>query len=280
VEQDDEEDLVQEVTLGELEATLKWFSKDKSLGPDGWSIEFYLAFFDLISSHLLSVVEESRASGCLEVTITSTFIALILKTDNLATFDEFRPILLCNCLYKIIAKIIANKLKPILSKHILPEKFAFLKDRQIHEAIGTAQEVLQSLHNQKGKGMIMKVDLTKDFDRVNWLYLRMLLTHLGFSFIFIKWIMGCITNIPFSVLVNGSASPFFISTRGLRQGCPLSPLLFLLIMEGLSQIIIEDHRRGRLNGINITDDCTITHLLFVDEVLVFLNGSIQGFDID
>jgi hypothetical protein len=94
------------------------------------------------------------------------------------------------------------------------------------------------------KGMILKVDLSKAFDRVSWLYIRMLLTHLGFPFEFIKWIMCCITNISFSVLVNGAASPFFHSERGLRQGCPLSPLLFLLIMEGLNRFIKEEHNRG------------------------------------
>lgn len=136
MDQDEEEELIQEVTLGELEDTLKCFNKDKIPGPDGWSIEFYLAFFELIGPDLLRVVEESRVSGRMEAAISSTFIALILKVDNPSTFAEFRPISLCNCLYKIIAKIIANRLKPILSKHILPEQFAFLKDRQIHEAIG------------------------------------------------------------------------------------------------------------------------------------------------
>lgn len=86
--------------------------------------------------------------------------------------------------------------------------------------------------------------------------------------------MSCITNIPFSILVNSSASPFFTSKSGLRQGCPLSPLLFLLLMEGLSNLIKEDHRRGRLKGIKITDGCILTHLLFVDDILVFINGSI------
>ncbi len=122
--------------------------------------------------------------------------------------------------------------------------------------------------------MIIKADLSKAFDRVSWLYLRMLLTHLGFPYEFIKWIMCCITNISFSVLVNGVASPFFHYERGLRQGCPLSPLIFLLVMEGLSRLIKDMHLKGRLMGIRITDSCIITHLLFVDDVLIFLNGGI------
>lgn len=173
----------------------------------------------------------------MSVAINSTFVALIPKLDNPSTFNDFRPISLCNCIYKIIAKIIANRLKTILSTHISHKKFAFLQNRQIHEAVGTTHELLHSLHLRKLKGMILKVDLSKAFDRVNWLYIRMLLTHLGFPYAYIKWIMCCITNVSFSVLINGAATSFFHAECGLRQGCRLSPLLFLLIMEGLSRII-------------------------------------------
>lgn len=127
--------------------------------------------------------------------------------------------------------------------------------------------------------MILKIDLSKSFDRANWLYIRIILTHLGFPFDFIKWIISCITNIPFSLLINGTTSPFFYSERGLRQGCPLYPLFFLLIMEGLSRLVKEEFRRGRLKGIKITEGCTLTHILFVDDVLLFLNGSIGNLTI-
>ena len=126
------------------------------------------------------------------------------------------PYLFCNCLYKIIAKIIANRLKPLLSRHISSEQFAFLDHRQIHEAIATAQELLHSLHIKKHKGMILKVDLSKAFDRVNWLYIRLLLTHLGFPFDCIKWVMSCISEVAYNVLLNGDATSFFTSERGLR----------------------------------------------------------------
>lgn len=102
----------------------------------------------------------------------------------------------------------------------------------------------------------------------------MLLTHLGFPLPFINWIMCCITIVSFSVLINGFASNFFHAKRGLRQGCPLSRLLFLLVMEGLSRLIATAKREGRLQGLNITDQCILTHLLFVDDVLIFLNGGI------
>lgn len=88
--------------------------------------------------------------------------------------------------------------------------------------------------------------------------------------------MSCIKDVPYSILINGSASPFFYAERGLKQGCPLSPLLFLLIMEGLSHIIEAKHRQGRIKDIKIFDSVTLTYLLFVDDVLIFLNGSLAN----
>eukprot|EP00253_Pinus_taeda_P009046 PITA_09046 len=275
VNEEDAEELTAPVTMDELEGTLKWFKKDKSPRPDGWTIEFYLTFFELLGQDLLRVVEESRSSGCLYHAINSTFIALIPKSDSPSSFDDYRPISLCNCLYKIISKIIANRLRPILSKHIAPQQFAFLEDRQIHEAIGSAQEALHSIWSRHLKCILLKIDLSKAFDRVSWLYIKMFLIHLGFPLALINWIMACIMTPSYSVLINGSASHFFHSERGLRQGCPLSPLLFLLVMEGLSRLIIAAKREGTLSGLRITYDCYLTPLLFVDDVLILLDGNIR-----
>eukprot|EP00253_Pinus_taeda_P012292 PITA_12292 len=275
VNEEDSEELMNPVTMEELESTLKWFKKDKSPGPDGWTIEFYLDFFEQIGQDLLSVIEECRISGSLYHAINSTFIALIPKTDSPSSFDDFCPISLCNVLYKIISKIIANRLRPILSTHNAPHQFAFLEDRQIHEAIGSAQEALHSIWTKHLKSTLLKIDLSKAFDRVSWLYIKMILIHLGFPISFINWIMACISTPTFSILINGSASHFFHSERGPRQGCPLSPLLFLLVMEGLSSLIISTTRDGTLRGLKISEECFLTHLLFLDDVLILLDGSMR-----
>ena len=148
-----------------------------------------------------------------------------------------------------------------------------MEDRQIHEAIGVAQEGLHSAKTKKAKGAILKIDLSKAFDRVSWIYLRFLLTHLGFNYPFIKRIFACITTSSFAVLINGAASPFFHAERGLRQGCPLSPLLFLLVVEGLSRAILDAKRRGLFEGLRITSSTSISHILFVDDILIFCKDS-------
>lgn len=147
--------------------------------------------------------------------------------------------------------------------------------RQIHEAIGVAQETIHSVKQIKIKGAVIKIDLSKAYDRINWVYIRILLTHLGFKYEFIRWIMGCISNVNFAILINGAATPFFKSFRGLRQGCPLSPLLFLLVAEGLSHLIRSAKREGAVKGLEVAVNMFITHLLFVDDILLFTNGSLN-----
>eukprot|EP00253_Pinus_taeda_P035654 PITA_35654 len=273
IEEDEADELSAPVSKVEVEAAMKNMGKEKIPSPDGWTIELFLHFFDLIGSDITEVVEELRRKGEIYRPFNSTFIALIPKKDEPETFEDFRPISICNCIYKIIAKVIAIRLVPILSRNISMEQFSFLDGRQIHEAIGVSQEVIHSVKQKKKKGVVLKIDLSKAYDRINWLYLRLLLTHLGFNYSFISWIMGCISNVSFAVLINGSASPFFKSQRGLRQGCPLSPLLFLLVAEGLSRLIHKARRSNKIKGIEVAINLYISHLLFVDDILIFSNGS-------
>jgi hypothetical protein len=129
------------------------------------------------------------------------------------------------------------------------------------------------MKTRKLKGAVLKIDLSKAYDRVSWLYICLLLTHLGFEVPFITWIMSCLTSVSFAVLINGSASPLFTPERWPRQGCPLSPLLFLLVAEGLNRALTQRKTTGELTGIKITQALSLTHLLFVDDVLLFNGGS-------
>jgi hypothetical protein len=122
------------------------FQKDKSPSPDGFTVEFYLGYFDILGNDLLRVVEYSMTSDKLMASFNANFIALIPKIDNPTNFDQFKPISLCNNIYKIISKLIATRLKDTLSTHISPKQFGFLQGRQIHEEIGLTQEGLHSIH--------------------------------------------------------------------------------------------------------------------------------------
>jgi hypothetical protein len=205
--------------------------------------------------------------------LNSTFISLIPKTDNPSSFDDFRPISLCNCLYKIISKVINKRLKYILSRNISSEQFGFLAGRWIHEAIGVSQEGLHNMKSRKLKVVVVKIDLSKSYDRLNWIYIQMMLIHLGFGVAFTNWVMGCLTTVSFSILINGFASSFFKVDRDVIHGFPLSPLLFLLVDKFLSRFLNEAKTTGKFRGINISSGLHISHLLFVDDILIFCDGS-------
>ena len=117
-----------QVSIGEIEQALKSFRKDRSPGPDGWPVEFYLHFFDLLGMDLLSAVDLTRVSENIPCSLNSTFIALIPKKDKPQTYADFRPISLCNLLYKLISKVIAVRLKPFLDSGISQEQYGFLKN--------------------------------------------------------------------------------------------------------------------------------------------------------
>jgi hypothetical protein len=163
-------------SLQEILLALKSFSKDKSPGSDGWTVEFYLHFFDLIGPDLLALVEDNKIRGKVTGTLNSTFLTLIPKTDASSSFGDYRPIALCNLCYKLISKIIAIRIKPILSRFLSQEQLGFLKGRQIIDAIGTAQECLHSIKSKKSKALILKLDLKKAFDCIDWDFIRLILT--------------------------------------------------------------------------------------------------------
>jgi hypothetical protein len=176
-------------------------------------LKFFLAFFDIVGNELLEVVEESRRLGKVSGAMNATFIALIPKSDKPDSFGGFRPISLCNLVYKIISKIIATRIKSSLSTGISKEQFGFLDGRQITDAIGVVQEVLHSIKVKNKKALVLKLDLVKAYDRVDWDFLRLVLLQIGLSLEATDWIMGCVTSTNYVVLINGKPTGFFKSSR-------------------------------------------------------------------
>jgi hypothetical protein len=125
------------VTKHEILDILKLFVVDKSPGPDEWKVEFYTKFFDVVSDDLVDIVEDTRTRGRIKSSLNSNFLALIPKENNPRTFGDYRPISLCNLCYKLISKVISNRIKPILLRELSCEQLGFLKGSHILDAIGT-----------------------------------------------------------------------------------------------------------------------------------------------
>ena len=119
--------------------------------------------------------EQARIEGFVPGSLNSTFFTLIPKCENPSTFADFRPISLCNLVYKVISKIAALRLKPLLNRAIFAQQFGFLKDRQITKPVGITHEFLHSIKSKTSSVLVLKLDLVKAFDRVNWTFLRLLL---------------------------------------------------------------------------------------------------------
>jgi hypothetical protein len=135
VDEEDNRALMDEVTEDELKEFLHSFQKDKIPGLDGWTIDLFVGIFEFIGKDILKVVEESRLNGHIHAPLNANFIALIPKVDDPKSLEYFRPISLCNNIYKVVSKIINRRIKAILSKSVSHEQFGFLEGRQIHEAI-------------------------------------------------------------------------------------------------------------------------------------------------
>lgn len=167
--------------------------------------------------------------------LNHTLISLIPKRPALKSPEHFRPISLINTIYKAISKLIVNRLRLILQREISPLQNAFTKDRSIHDNLLIAQEALntfQKSYNKTGWCPI-KLDIKKAYDRIKWDYLWVVLKSFGFLEIWIQWIKECVTNVSYSLKMNGETSPWFWPSRGLLQGDPLSPYLFIICMEVL-----------------------------------------------
>lgn len=204
----------------------------------------------------------------------SSHLALIPKDLNPLSFDRFRPISLCNVSYKIVTKILANKLKKLLPYLISENEGGFVPHRQITDNVILIQEAIHSSINSKERGMIIKLDMANAFDRVDHHFLTGVLRKFGISNKFISIIMECISNPWTAPLINGRPSSYFKSSRGLRQGCPLSPFLYIIMAETLSIHLEKLRKQKEITGISIERGTKeINHSLFADDTLLIGGAS-------
>nr|KYP53426.1 Transposon TX1 uncharacterized [Cajanus cajan] len=245
--------LTADIDLEEIKMAVWDCDSSKSPGPDGFNFKFIKSFWETVKEDIVRMMKEFHANGKLPKGTNSTFITLIPKVDDPQSLGDYRPISLVGCLYKILAKILANRLKKVLPSVIDDRQSAFLEGRNLLQSVVIANETLDEVKKEKKSCIFFKVDYEKAYDSVNWEFLLYMLRRLGFDPKWIQWIRACLESAHVSVLINGNPSEEFKMNRGLRQGDPLSPFLFTIVVEGLTGLMREASRKNLFTGVKV--DC-------------------------
>ena len=255
------------ISIQEITHVLKSMGSNKSPGNDGLTKEFYLAFFDVVGPCLCDSFNKSFDNGVLPTSQRQATITLIEKPGKDSRYiKSWRPISLLNVDVKILSKVLADRLTKVLPKLIHYDQTAFVSNRYIGEPIRLISDIMAHLDQVKGEGILFAADFAAAFDSIDYALLFEALKKYGFNSNFIKWIRLLHTDLQSCVMNNGHSTGYFNLSRGTRQGDPLAPYLFILIIEMLATVVRENKY---IKGI-IIGDMEVKQCLYADDTTYFL----------
>jgi hypothetical protein len=258
---------------------LKSIGDLKAPGTDGMPCIFYKKFWHIVGDRIKQEALVVLNGGPMPDGWNETIIILIPKTSPPCMLKDLRLISLCNVLYKLIFKVLANRLKRFLPAIISPSQSAFVPGRLIIDNVLLSFELLHYLKSKKKgiEGLVaLKLDMGKAYDRIEWDLLRKMMIQMGFQERWVQLIMKCVTFVSYKIKINGSHTSCFIPQRGLRQGDPLSPYLFILCAHGLSALLHKAEQDGKIQGIKICHGApSINHLFFTDDSLILMKARVK-----
>ncbi|KAL9688307.1 hypothetical protein QQ045_032728 [Rhodiola kirilowii] len=249
----------------------------KAPGMDGFPAGFFQKFWSTIRQDFTAACFSILNEGDIPPGSNDTLIVLIPKQKSATRMEDFRPISLTSVVSKTVAKVIVNRLQLILPEVISPAQSAFVKGRLITDNYLIAHEAAHFIKNtrygSKGYGSL-KLDMSKAYDRVEWRYLRFLLLRFDFAVSWVSMILKYVSTVRYAICINGNITPSFAPERGLRQGDPLSPYLFILCSEWLSYSLSNLQMERNIEGIKISRGAPlVTHLMFADDCLLLFKVS-------
>ncbi|KAA3482721.1 reverse transcriptase [Gossypium australe] len=257
----------------EVRTALQGTRPTKALGPDEFPALFFQKYWHIVGKEVLGYCLGVLNEGKEVDSANTTNIVLIPTVQKPTSLVNCRPISLCTVMYKLVAKTIANRMQDVMGTCIDQAQSAFVPGRLISDNILLAYEILHTFQQKRTgkKGyMAVKLDMSKAYDRVEWEFIKEVMIKMGFAKNWVELIMKCITSVSYAVIINGSRGRVFQPSRGLRQGNPLSPFLFLICSEGLSALMSSAKKNSLIKGAKASrKGPEISHLLFADDCMMF-----------
>ncbi|XP_050222663.1 uncharacterized protein LOC126672753 [Mercurialis annua] len=263
--------LIQKFDENEVFFAISSLNERKAPGPDGFNFFFYRRAWSIMKAEILDMFSTFHSSSSLPKGINTSFMVLIPKVIGSSNIKDFRPISLVNGLYKLLSKTLSLRLAPLLSSLVSESQHAFLKGRSILECSMIANELIHLANRRKEKLLVLKLDFQKAFDTIDWMYLLTVMRCMGFPQLWIDWMFYCLSSSTTSILVNGSPVEPITLQRGVRQGDPISPYLFVLAVQGLKCLLDKASNLGFTCGYSYSDNFDPVSLLqFADDTLIFI----------
>ena len=264
-----------EITFQEAVQALKSMNNNRSPGNTGFTVEFYKFFFRDVGHFLIRSINQGFREGKLSITQRQGVITCLPKEGkDIQRLNNWRPISLLNVSYKIASSCISNRIRTVLHKLINENQKAFLPNRQISENLQLMFDILSYTEHKDIPGMLLLVDFQKAFDCISWDFLEHVLDFFNFGYEIKRWIKVFYSEILSCVTVNGKYSEYFSINRGVRQGDPLSPYLFLLCAEILACTLRENMN---IKGLKIENKEAFLSQ-FADDTAIYLDGSKESFE--
>uniref|UniRef100_A0A803NPV8 Reverse transcriptase domain-containing protein n=1 Tax=Cannabis sativa TaxID=3483 RepID=A0A803NPV8_CANSA len=269
--------MIEPIADDEVRKALFQMHPDKSPRPDGMTPGFFQKYWNVVGLDVITQVKEFFDTCYFSPVLNETNIVLIPKKKQPESMGDLRPISLCNVAYKIIAKVLANRLKVVLPFVISETQSAFIQGRLISDNIMVAFEVMHYLKRKRlGKTgtMALKLDMSKAYDRVEWVFLEKMMTQLGFPWKMVSLIMHCVSSVTYRIAHGGNNMGPITPSRGICQGDPLSPYLFLICAEGFSSLVKMFVQKQWLSGCRVARTAPIvSHMLFADDSYIFCKAN-------